>query len=215
MRHSLTVGEYLIYAKDYYKIDIELDIIKIENWKRELYEPLWTYPSPNMPSYNTVLAYPGAVMLEGTNLSEGRGTTRPFEFVGAPFLNAIQMVNHMNTLNLNGVRFIPIFFKPEFSKFANMICDGIYIYVIDVENFRSFEVYYEIIRFAYHMYPDKFEWKNPPYEYEYKRLPIDMISASVFIRENIENNISYSEIREDIDNNGNKYLNSVKPFLLY
>jgi len=215
MRHSLTVGEYLIYAKDYYNIDIELDIIKIENWKRELYESLWTYPSPNMPSYNTALVYPGAVMLEGTNLSEGRGTTRPFEFVGAPFLDAIQMVNSMNALNLNGVRFIPVFFKPEFSKFANMICKGIYIYVIDIENFRSFEIYYEIIRFAYHMYPNNFEWKNPPYEYEYKRLPIDMISASEFIRESIENNISYSEIIADIDNNGKKYLNRVKPFLLY
>lgn len=215
MRHGLTVGEYLLFAKKYYKIDISLKIIKIENWNRDLFEPLWTYPSPNMPAYNTAIVYPGAVMLEGVNLSEGRGTTRPFEFVGAPFVNALSLADHMNSKNFNGVHFIPIFFKPEFSKFSNEICNGILVSVTNRNTFRSFEVYYEIIRWVYRTYPEGFKWKKPPYEYEYKRPPIDMISGSSSLRESIESDIPFSDIERDINYKNIEYWKKIEKFLLY
>ncbi len=215
MRHGLTVGEYLLFAKKYYKIDISLEIIKIENWNRDLFEPLWTYPSPNMPVYNTAIVYPGAVMMEGVNLSEGRGTTRPFEFVGAPFVNALSLADHMNSKKFNGVHFIPIFFKPEFSKFSNEICNGILVSVTNRNTFRSFEVYYEIIRWVYRTYPEGFKWKKPPYEYEYKRPPIDMICGSSSIRESIESDIPFSEIEKKINIKNKEYWNKMEEILLY
>ena len=214
MRHGLTTGEYILFAKEHYKVDIKLEIVKLENWNRELYEHLWIYPSPNMPTYNTAIVYPGAVMLEGTNISEGRGTTRPFEFAGAPYIDALKFAEIMNQKKLEGVLFIPIFFKPEFSKFSNEICHGIYVSVTNNEKFRSFEVYYEMIRWLYHTYKE-FKWKEPPYEYEYIRPPIDMINASSLIRDRIERDIPFLEIEEKINNDHKNYKNIIEKFLLY
>ncbi len=149
MRHALTVGEYLSYALSYYGLDLQLTVIKARNWRRkDFFEGIWTYPSPNMPALTTALVYPGAVLLEGTNLSEGRGTTRPFEFVGSPFLDHICLGAELEKLRLRGASFIPVFFKPEFSKFAGQVCRGLLIHVHDRQAFRSFAVYYELIRMA-------------------------------------------------------------------
>lgn len=216
MRHSFTAGEFLNFALDLYKIDIKLEIIKIKSWQRkDNFKGIWTYPSPNMPTFNTAAVYPGAVMLEGTNISEGRGTTRPFEFIGSPFINNLELTEALNKLNLKGVKFFPIFFKPEFSKFKGEICKGIFIYPKNTGEFRSFQTYYEIIRLIKAYYPKKFKWKQPPYEFEYNKLPIDMISGSDFIRKSIEKNLTFEKIKSTIDSEIKKYREIIEPFLLY
>lgn len=216
MRHALTAGEYLSYALNYYNIDLQLEVVTVKDWKRkDPFKGIWTYPSPNMPSLRTAVVYPGAVLLEGTNLSEGRGTTRPFEFVGAPFIDHFKLVRELELSKLRGVTFIPVFFKPEFSKFAREVCRGILVEPGNIDEFNSFEVYYEIIRLVRSNYPDHFKWKEPPYEFEYKRPPIDMICGTGQIREFIEKDRPYREIEPGIEAGIQQYIETVENYLLY
>ncbi|MDQ1352256.1 MAG: hypothetical protein QG657_2562 [Acidobacteriota bacterium] len=218
MRHGLTVGEYLGYGLSYYDLDLQLEVVRIRDWKREqFFKGIWTYPSPNMPSFRTAVVYPGAVLLEGTNLSEGRGTTRPFELVGAPFIDHFKLVQELAGLKLKGVTFTPIFFKPEFSKYAGEVCKGILVnpHPDAVKEFKSFAVYYEIIRLVKAAYPDQFKWKEPPYEFEYQRLPFDMICGSTLIREFIEAGRPFKDIESVIAEGVLAYIETVNHFLLY
>ena len=216
MRHGLTQGEYVTFASHYHQIDIDLKVIEIKNWQRQdFYTPIWTYPSPNMPTWNTAIVYPGAVLLEGTNISEGRGTTRPFELVGGPYVKNLELVEALNILNLEGVTFVPLFFKPEFSKFADQVCNGFLIHPHDLAKFRSFATYYEIIRLIYHRYPDHFIWKKPPYEFEYERPPIDMINGTGKIRQAIEKNQPYVEIAAEIESELVQFRETIDPYLFY
>jgi len=215
MRHSLTTGEYLSYGLNYYDIDLQLEIITARQWKRDnLFSGYWTYPSPNMPGLRTAIVYPGAVMLEGTNLSEARGTTRPFEMVGAPFIDQFKLIDELNSLKIKGVTFSPVFFKPEFSKFSGEVCKGVLVLPHDLNIFASFEVYYELIRLVLKMYPNQFQWKQPPYEFEYKRLPIDMICGSSFIRESIEGNVPFPEFKGVIDSEIEAFKEDVQNYYL-
>jgi uncharacterized protein YbbC (DUF1343 family) len=216
MRHGLSAGEFLSFALSYYGLDVPLTVVKVRGWsRRDFFPGHWTLPSPNMPSFSTALVYPGAVLLEGTNLSEGRGTTRPFELVGAPFIDPFLLAGELRKLKLPGVRFVPMFFKPEFSKHAGRVCGGVLVQVLDREKFRSFQVYYELIRLAARLHPGQFQWKQPPYEFECERLPIDMICGSDAIRHAIEKNMPFARIRDEIDHEINAYAEAVRPFLLY
>ncbi|HLP60423.1 MAG TPA: DUF1343 domain-containing protein [Candidatus Deferrimicrobium sp.] len=218
MRHGLTGGEYLSYALSYYDLDLQLEVVQVRDWERgQFFQGIWTYPSPNMPTFQTALVYPGAVMLEGTNLSEGRGTTRPFELVGAPFINQFQLVHELEKLKLKDVTFIPVFFKPEFSKYAGEICRGVLVNPHSgvLNEFKSFMAYYEIIRQVKAAYPEYFKWKEPPYEFEYRRPPIDMICGSDLIRETIEANGTFNDIEPEIAAGVEAYIETVTPFLLY
>lgn len=216
MRHGLTTGEYLGYALTYHNIDLELHIVQVRGWqRREAFTGTWTYPSPNMPTFKTALVYPGAVMLEGTNLSEGRGTTRPFEFVGSPHIDHFRLIDELRLLSLPGVSFSPVFFKPEFSKYAGQVCKGILVTPTDARVFSSFAVYYEIIRLSRSLDPAHFQFKEPPYEFEFERPPIDMICGSPFIRRSIEQNLPFREIRPRIDRDLDRFRQAIAPFLLY
>lgn len=216
MRHALTSGEYLSKAVSDFDLDLQLTVVKAKNWRREdFFSGLWANPSPNLPSLAAALVYPGAVLLEGTNISEGRGTTRPFELVGAPFIDPFRLRRELERLRLPGVRFIPHFFKPEFSKYAGQVCRGLLVHVQDRKKFRSFAVYYELIRLVARLYPGQFQWKQPPYEFEGERLPIDMICGSAGIRCALEKNIPFAGIRDDIERGIAAYAETVRPFLLY
>jgi uncharacterized protein YbbC (DUF1343 family) len=216
MRHGLSAGEFLSFALSYHGLDVPLTVVKARGWSRREYFPgHWTLPSPNMPSFATALVYPGAVLLEGTNLSEGRGTPRPFELAGAPFIDPFRLVGELQGLKLPGARFVPMFFKPEFSKHAGRVCGGVLVQVLDRDRFRSFQTYYELIRLAAQLHPEAFQWQLPPYEFEYLRPPIDMICGSDMIRKAIEKNIPFARIRDDIECEINAYAESVRPFLLY
>jgi len=216
MRHSLTAGEYISFGMNYLSLDLQLEVVLLKNWNRNnFFKGFWTYPSPNMPGINTALVYPGAVMLEGTNLSEGRGTTKPFELIGAPFIDSGCLVNELNVLPFEDVTFLPVFFKPEFSKFLGEVCQGILVQPGSFGKFRSFQIYYELIRIISQLYPRSFEWKKPPYEFEYHRQPIDMICGSPFIRESIEKNLTFDKIQFDIDNEIRDYKESVADYIMY
>ncbi len=216
MRHGLTAGEFLSYALSFYDLDVPLTLVKAQGWpRRDFYRGHWTLPSPNMPSFATARVYPGAVLLEGTNLSEGRGTTRPFELAGAPFIEPLRLAAELRRLRLPGVRFVPMFFKPEFSKHAGRVCGGVLVQVLDQGKFRSFRAYYELIRLAARLVPGKFKWQAPPYEFEFERPPIDMICGTDVIRKAIDNNIPFPGIQGDIEREINAYAEAVRPFLLY
>jgi uncharacterized protein YbbC (DUF1343 family) len=218
MRHGLTVGEYLGYALSYYDLDLQLEVVRVRDWQREqFFKGIWTYPSPNMPSFQTAMVYPGAVLLEGTNLSEGRGTTRPFEFVGAPFIDHFELVCKLAELKLTGAVFIPVYFKPEFSKYTGEVCRGVLVHPNGkaLNEFKSFETYYEIIRLVKAAYPAQFKWKEPPYEFEYDRPPIDMICGSRLIRESIEAGRPFKDIEAGIAAGVQTYIETINNFLLY
>jgi uncharacterized protein YbbC (DUF1343 family) len=132
-------------------------------------------PSPNIPTLDAAITYPGTVLFEGTNISEGRGTTRPFEIFGAPFIDAEKLCVKLNGLKLPGVLFRENYFQPTFQKFAGQLCGGAQLHVVDRNSFQPFKTGIEIIRAIRSLYPNGFEWKQPPYEYETEKLPIEVL----------------------------------------
>jgi uncharacterized protein YbbC (DUF1343 family) len=146
----------------------------------------WVLPSPNIPTVDSAVVYPGTVLFEGTNVSEGRGTTKPFELVGAPWVRAEPFADAMNRLNLPGVRFRPVTFEPTFHKHAGASCGGAQIHVLDRAAFRAVQTGVALIARFREVGPDRFAWRQPPYEYEHDKLPFDILAGSSQLREQIE-----------------------------
>ena len=178
MRHGLTMGELarLIVSRG---VDCSLEVAPLSG-----YDPQdgfgatglpWVMPSPNMPMVETALVYPGQVILEGTALSEGRGTTRPFELWGAPYLDPYRLLRRLKEYELSGVAFRPVFFEPTFHKFAGQTCGGLFIHVTDPAAFRPYLTTLALIQAVSAIWPREWAWKEPPYEYEYERRPVDLI----------------------------------------
>jgi uncharacterized protein YbbC (DUF1343 family) len=179
VRHGLTIGELAeLFQKEAFP-RCQLTVLPMKGWDRAMWFDEtglpWVMPSPNMPTLDTATVYPGMCLLEGTNLSEGRGTTRPFELFGAPFIDADALTRELNQLQLPGVQFRAAWFQPAFQKFAGELCDGAQLHVIDRNSFTPYRTAIEIIRTIRRMYGDFFLWKQPPYEYEYERLPIEIL----------------------------------------
>jgi uncharacterized protein YbbC (DUF1343 family) len=178
VRHGRTIGELAQQFRDEAFPKCELSVLPMKNWQRTMWFDQtglpWVMPSPNMPTLETATVYPGMCLFEGTNISEGRGTTRPFEIFGAPFIDAENLCTELNK-KLPGVFFRENYFQPTFQKFAGQLCAGAQIHVIDRERFQSFRVGVEIIKHIRNIYPEHFQWKQPPYEYEWKRLPIEIL----------------------------------------
>jgi uncharacterized protein YbbC (DUF1343 family) len=179
VRHGRTIGELAQQFREEAFSKCELSILPMRNWKREMWFDEtglpWVMPSPNMPTLDTATVYPGLCLLEGTNISEGRGTTRPFESFGAPFIDAEALARELNHLDLAGVYFRETYFQPTFQKFAGEVCGGAQLHVTDRRKFQPFKTGIEIIKAIRKMCGDQFEWKQPPYEYEWKRLPIEIL----------------------------------------
>jgi uncharacterized protein YbbC (DUF1343 family) len=159
----------------------------------------WVMPSPNMPGWETALVYPGMCLFEATNISEGRGTTRPFEIFGAPWLDGWKISEKLNGLKLPGVYFRPLQFQPTFHKFAGEICQGAFIHLTDREVFKPVLTALAILRQIQLDYSNHFQWKQPPYEYEYEKLPIDILAGTDRIRQMIDNSAQLKEIQEFIE----------------
>lgn len=216
MRHGLTAAEYLVMGRDHYHIDLELEVAKISGWQRcEEFSGTWTYPSPNMPAFATARLYPGAVMLEGTNLSEGRGTTRPFELVGAPWLDAFHLARDLEKLDVHGLDFLPMGFRPEFGKYAGESCQGLLMLPRAAWDGRSFGLYYDLIRLVRGRHPEQFAWKEPPYEFEYHRFPMDMICGGPLVREWIEADRPFADVEPEINKALEQHREVAAPYLLY
>jgi uncharacterized protein YbbC (DUF1343 family) len=179
VRHGRTIGELAEQFRDEVFFNCELTVLPMKNWQRAMWFDQtglpWVMPSPNMPTLDTATVYPGMCLLEGTNISEGRGTTRPFEIFGAPFIEAETLCQELNVLGLPGVFFRETYFQPTFHKFAGELCNGAQLHVSDRNVFRPFHTGIEIICTLRKLYPEKFAWKQPPYEYETEKLPIEIL----------------------------------------
>lgn len=190
VRHGMTVGETANYFKSEFYPLLDLHVIKMQGWKRKMWfdETMlpWVMPSPNIPTLDTALVYPGMCLLEGTNISEGRGTTRPFEIFGAPFIKPEQMVKKIKEYKLRGVAFRPLYFQPTFQKYTGELCGGAQIHVTDRNKFKPFKTGVAILKAVHELYPEEFSWKTPPYEYETQKMPIDILSGSDRLRHDIE-----------------------------
>ncbi|MBI4270922.1 MAG: DUF1343 domain-containing protein [Candidatus Rokubacteria bacterium] len=189
-RHGLTLGELARYLNETHGLGCALRVVPMRGWRRAmLWEDTglpWVAPSPNMPTPDTARVYPGGCLLEGTNLSEGRGTTRPFEWVGAPWLDAHRYAEALEAERLPGVRFRPVRFRPTFHKWAGRLCGGVQIHVTDRERFLPFLTGLVLLAAARRLAPDRFAWRRPPYEYERRRLPIDILCGTDAIRRGLE-----------------------------
>ena len=179
VRHGKTIGELAAQFRDEAFPNCRLSILPMKNWERAMWfdetDLPWVMPSPNMPTLDTATVYPGMCLLEATNISEGRGTTRPFEIFGAPFIDAETLCRELNNAKLPGVFFRETYFQPTFQKFAGQLCGGGQLHVLDRDIFRPFQTGIEIIRCIRKLYPGSFAWKQPPYEYEYEKLPIQIL----------------------------------------
>ena len=200
MRHGMTIAELALMFNREFGIGCELEVVEMQGWRREMwYEGTrlpWLMPSPNIPTVDTAIVYPGCVMLEGTNVSEGRGTTRPFEIVGAPYIDPYELIDELKKDNLPGVVFRPLHFQPTFHKFAGELCGGLQIHVTDRSSFKPVITGVAIISVIRRLYPDRFEWKQPPYEYVYDKLPFDVINGSSQLRQYIEAGAPVSEVED-------------------
>jgi uncharacterized protein YbbC (DUF1343 family) len=205
MRHGMTIGELARLFSGRFGAGATPEVVRMEGWTRDLYYDgtalPWVMPSPNMPTLDSAIVYPGTVLFEGTMLSEGRGTTRPFELVGAPWIDAERFAAAMNALALPGAHFRPAVFEPTFQKHAKTACGGCQIHVTDRDAFQPVLTGAALIHTFRRMDPARFAWRQPPYEYEHEKLPIDILWGSGTLREQIEAGVTVAEIgagwRED------------------
>ncbi len=186
MRHGLTIAELSRWLNDSLAIGADLDCVPMRSWDRDmLFRETgfpWVPPSPNLPSVNSVVVYPGQVLLEGTNLSEGRGTTTPFEILGAPFINECQLADRLNREELPGVTFRAVRFRPTFDKWRGEVCGGVFLHVTDAGRFRPYRATLELLSAVRDLHPDEFQWSEGPYEYETEKTPIDILSGDERLR---------------------------------
>lgn len=200
VRHGMTIGEIAHYLRETFYKKLDLRIIPMSGWNRKMWFDRtglpWVMPSPNMPTLDTALVYPGACLLEGTNLSEGRGTTRPFEIFGAPFIHPETIVRLLGEFRLPGVVFRPLRFQPTFQKHAGQICGGAQIHVLDRERFRPFKTTVAVLKAVHNTYPRDFSWNQPPYEYEEIEKPIDILAGTSRLRKEIEAWAGLDEMEE-------------------
>lgn len=218
-RHGMTVGELAQMFNEHFKIDCDLEVISMSGWKREYWhddtDAPWVMPSPNMPTLDAATVFPGTVHFEGTQVSEGRGTTKPFELIGAPYIDADAYADALNALVLPGVFFRSCVFQPTFQKHAGVSCGGVQIHVTDRDSFRPWLTGIAMAKFAHDMYPNDFRWKVPPYEYVYDKNPFDVISGTAKIREAFEQGIELDAIADETKAPLAEFKELREPFLLY
>lgn len=190
IRHAMTVGELAVYFNRACAIGCDLQVVRMEGWRRAMFFEEtglpWVMPSPNMPTPDTAVVYPGMCLFEGTNISEGRGTTRPFELSGAPWVKPPELIKILNGHKLPGVIFRPAFYIPTFHKWAGQMVGGVQIHVTDRTVFKPFLTGLALLMGYRELGADRFQWKQPPYEYEYEKLPFDILCGTDQIRRQIE-----------------------------
>ena len=220
VRHGMTIGEVGRYLRELYYPELSYHIIRMEGWQRGMWFDEtglpWVLPSPNMPTLDTAIVYPGMCLLEGTMLSEGRGTTRPFEMFGAPYIDPDKLVAALREYRLPGVFFRPLSFRPTFQKHAEKICGGAQMHVTDRSRFRSWETAVAILKAVHDLYPKRFAWKQPPYEYETVRMPIDILAGTDRLRRHIESGTPLRDMQRGWLAQLKTFTAKVRPhFLLY
>lgn len=193
MRHGLTMAEYARFMVVETGLACDLEVIPLQGWTRRMLFPQtglpWVFPSPNMPSWETALVYPGMVLFEGTNVSEGRGTTLPFLLFGAPFVDQEALGRRLSQRHLPGVALRPVTFEPVFDKWKGQLCRGFQIHVRDAARVKPFALGLELIQALLEIHRDAFQWLPPPYEYEWEKLPIDILLGNGWLRGELESGV--------------------------
>ena len=219
MRHGMTIGELAGLFNEQFGIGADLQVVPLGGWQREMYWDRtglpWVLPSPNMPTLDTAIVYPGGVLFEGTQLSEGRGTTRPFEILGAPWIDAEPFAADLNALGIEGAWFRPVVFEPTFHKHAHQACGGCQIHVTDRTRFRPVLAGVAAMAGFHRAAPDRFAWREPPYEYVHDRMPIDILAGSGRLREAIEADIPARDIAAEWTAGVDEFLAVRERYLLY
>jgi len=218
-RHGMTAGELARMFNERWGIGCELEVVKMDGWSREFWFDQtglwWVQPSPNIPTLDSATVFPGTVHLEGTRMSEGRGTTRPFEIIGAPYVKASEFARRLNSYGLPGVNFRPSNFLPTFQKHAGTVCGGVQIHVVEREQFEPVKTGVAILRVCMDLYADDFRWKEPPYEYVFDQNPFDVIAGTDELRKALESGDSLEKIADSWKQNEAAFESERAPFLLY
>ncbi len=219
MRHGMTTGEYASFINTEFKIGCPLEIIPMKGWRRRMYFTdtglPWVPPSPNLPTPASAVVYPGQVIWEGTNISEGRGTTLPFEMFGAPFLDTDKIAAFVQREQTAGCVLRPVVFEPTAHKWQGQPCRGFHIHVTDPLIYDPYSVSLILLQAILYHHGDRFEWKPPPYEYEQKKLPFDLIAGDSMIRMRIEAFESIASIRKDWKDQTADFILRSQPYYLY
>jgi len=218
-RHGMTVGELARMFNEHFKIGCDLEVILMTGWKRAFWhddtDAPWVLPSPNMPTLDSATVFPGTVHFEGTQVSEGRGTTKPFELIGAPYIYPDAYADRLNGLGLLGVFFRSCAFQPTFQKHAGATCGGVQIHVTDRDSFEPWFAGIAMTKLIHDMYRDEFRWKVPPYEYVYDKNPFDVISGTTKIREAFEKGTPLEEIEDETKAPLEEFKELREAYLLY
>jgi uncharacterized protein YbbC (DUF1343 family) len=219
MRHGMTIGELACLFNEDFGIGAQLEVVKMEGWTRGMYWDdtgfSWVLPSPNIPTLDSAIVFPGTVLFEGTMLSEGRGTTRPFELVGAPWIGAEKLAGAMNALGLPGVHCRPAVFEPTFQKHAKQPCGGCQIHVVDRQAFRPVLTGVALIDLFRRSDRARFAWRQPPYEYEHDKMPFDILSGSDELRRQLEADAPVADIAESWREDEKTFQQQRARFLMY
>jgi uncharacterized protein YbbC (DUF1343 family) len=218
-RHGMTSGELARLFNEQSGIGCDLEVVPMEGWARSMWmddtDAPWVMPSPNMPTLDTATVFPGTVHLEGTQMSEGRGTTRPFELVGAPYIDAEDFGAALNGLGLEGVYFRPTVFQPTFQKHGGQSCGGVQIHVLDRDRFEPVKAGLAVVKAAYDMYGDAFRWKVPPYEYVFDKNPFDVIAGTDAVRKAFEAGTPLDDLERSWAAGTDAFRRDRRKYLLY
>ncbi|MBU1138046.1 MAG: DUF1343 domain-containing protein [Proteobacteria bacterium] len=219
MRHGMTFGELALFINKEFKVGADLQVVSMQGWQRSmLFRDSgfpWVSPSPNMPTPETALVYPGQVIWEGTNCSEGRGTTLPFELVGAPFWEHAPLLERLTAIDLPGCWFRPLVFQPTSGKWAEHPCVGFQLHVTDPVAFLPYRTSLALLQAVMQCWPEEFAYKQPPYEYEFKRLPMDLILGDSTLRRKLEEGYSVLDLERTWQPGLDRFLEQRKKYLLY
>ena len=218
MRHGLTLGELSRLFNTHFRIDCALEVIPMQGWQRSMYFTdtglPWVAPSPNLPTLNSAIVYPGQVLWEGTNVSEGRGTTQPFELFGAPYFNADKISSTLGD-QISGAILRPTVFEPTSNKWQNISCNGFQIHVANLYEFSPYTTSLILLQTVLLSHKIQFQWKSAPYEYEFSRLPIDLIIGDQSIRQRLENAESVDHIAMSWQQETDEFKEISKKYHLY
>ncbi|HHD56810.1 MAG TPA: DUF1343 domain-containing protein [Desulfobulbaceae bacterium] len=219
MRHGLTVGELALLCNREMGIGADLEVVPVHGWRRDILFPEtglpWVFPSPNMPTFATALVYPGQVIWEGSNISEGRGTSLPFELFGAPFIDVDEVLAEIADADLPGCLFRPLVFEPTSGKWAQDGCPGFQLHVTDMRAFMPYRTSLVLLQALLKLYPERFSYKEPPYEYEFERLPMDLILGDTQVRGALEQGVDIIAIERSWQEELVEFQQRCKPVFLY
>ncbi len=219
LRHGLTIGELARLFNEHFGLGAELQVARLDGWERPAYHDAtglpWVMPSPNLPTLDSAVVYPGAVLFEGTNLSEGRGTTRPFELLGAPWIDGEALAGRITDAALPGVVARAAHFEPTFQKHAGRPCGGCQLHVTDREAFRPVLTAVAVLQAMRRADPARFAWREPPYEYERTKQPIDILAGSAALRRQLDADVEAAEIAAGWDADVAAFAAVRSRFLLY